>query len=89
MNAAETENLKNVNAQFLQDNAEYFAQSFIGLNEIFHNSGAMNIVSEESNFVVAICMQIADEQGAIDMDCTLLKPNQRSLRDCINVVTKK
>ena len=89
MDSPETENLINVNAQFLSDNAEYFAQSFMGLNEIFHNSGAMNIISEESKFVVAISMQVADDQGAIDMECTLLKPNQRSLRDCINVVANK
>jgi hypothetical protein len=89
MDSPETANLINVNTQFLTDNAEYFAQSFMGLNDVFRNSGAMNIISEESKFVVAISMQIADKQGAIDMECTLLKPNQRSLRDCINVVANK
>lgn len=74
------------NREFLELNAEYFAQSFMALNEIFQSSGPMNIVCEDKKMTVAVGVRKADDDGAADVDCVLLKPQQESLRDCINTL---
>jgi len=71
---------------FLASNAEFFAQAFVSLNGVYGNSGPMNIVSEESDRTVVVGVKEADGDGAMDVDCVLLEPNQESLRDCINTL---
>ncbi len=73
-------------SEFLASNAEFFAQAFASLNGVFGNSGPMNIVSEEAEVTVAVGVKEPDEDGAMDVDCVLLEPNQESLRDCINTL---
>lgn len=75
-----------VASEFLASNAEFFAQAFSPLNGVFGNSGPMNIVSEESEMTVAVGVKQADDDGAMDVDCVLLDPDQESLRDCINTL---
>ncbi len=72
--------------EFLASNAGFFAQSFVELNEIFHSSGPMNIVSEGAKNTVVVGVLEADDEGAMDVNCVLLKPNQESLRNCINTL---
>ncbi|NWK55825.1 hypothetical protein HW115_09400 [Verrucomicrobiaceae bacterium N1E253] len=71
---------------FLAANAEYFAQAMSPLNELFRNSGTMNIVSEEQEYTVVVGIKEVDEEGAADVDCATLEPNQQSLRDCLNAL---
>jgi hypothetical protein len=71
---------------FIASNAEYFAQALAPLNDIFHNSGMMNIVSEESDFTIVVGIKPTEEDGVMDVDCASLDPNQESLKDCINAL---
>ena len=73
-------------SEFLASNAGFFAQAFAPLNDVFGNSGPMNIVSEEAEVAVVVGVKEADEDGGMDVDCVLLEPNQESLRDCINTL---
>jgi len=72
--------------EFLASNAEFFAQAFVAFNEVFQSSGPMNIVSEEADRTVVVGVKEADDDGAMDVDCVLLEPNQKSLRDCMNTL---
>lgn len=87
MNSPDTQILIDVSDDFLSFNAEYFVHAFAGLNEIFQNSGSMNIVSEEKRFTVAVGIKL--DYDTFNIDCMLLKPFQRSIRDCINILAKK
>jgi len=73
-------------SEFLASNAEFFAHAFVALNEVFQSSGPMNIVSEEADRTVVVGVKEADDDGAMDVACVLLEPNQESLRDCINTL---
>ncbi len=73
-------------SEFLASNAEFFAQAFSALNEVFQSSGPMNIVSEEADRTVVVGVKEADDDGAMDVDCILLESDQESLRDCINTL---
>ncbi len=74
--------------EFLASNAHFFAQSFVGLNEIFQSSGPMNIVSEGmKNTVVVGVTKVDDDDAAMEVNCIFLRPNQKSLRDCINTLS--
>lgn len=75
-----------IERRFLASNAEFFAQAFAALNEVFGNSGPMNIVSEEAEMTVVVGAKEADGDGAMDVDCVLLEPDQESLRECINTL---
>ena len=86
MTAPDTENKSTRHSEFLASNAEFFAQSFAVFNEIFQRSGPMNIVSEETGRTVVVGVKKADNDGAMDVDCLLLKPNQESLSNCINTL---
>ena len=70
--------------EFLVENAEFFAQAFAALNSVFGNSGPMRIVSDESEMTVVVGVKETDADGAMDVDCVLLDPDQESLRDCID-----
>ncbi|MFK7911787.1 MAG: hypothetical protein AB8F34_14465 [Akkermansiaceae bacterium] len=73
-----------VAGEFLAENAEFFAQAFAALNPVFDNPGPMRIVSEESEMTVVIGVKEKEEDGAMDVDCILLDPDQESLRDCVD-----
>lgn len=72
--------------QFLAANAEYFAQALSPLNQLFDNSGMMNIVSEEEDYTVVVGMKQTEVDGDVDVDCATLEPNQQSVKDCINAL---
>ena len=71
---------------FLTANAEYFAQALAPLNQVFRNSGVMNIVSQEQDFTVVVGMNETGIEGEIDVDCATLEPNQASLKNCIHTL---
>jgi hypothetical protein len=85
----ETESQISDESEFLASNADFFANSFVPFNEIFQSSGPINIISEETKRTVVVGVKEADEDGAMDVDCVLLKPDQESLRGCINTVCPK
>ena len=86
--SAETESGSDEVAQqvFVSSNAEYFAQALAPLNNIFRNSGMMNIVSEETDFTMVVGMKPTNEDGVMDVDCAMLDANQESLQDSINAL---
>lgn len=71
---------------FIAANAEFFAQTLAPINELFSNSGMMNIVSEEDEFTVVVGMRTTDEEGVMDVDCAALDPNQESLKESLNAL---
>jgi len=71
---------------FVAANAEYFAQALAPLNEVFRNSGMMNIVCEEQDFTVSVGIQTIGEEGVFDVDCVMLEADQGSLQDCIDAL---
>ncbi len=86
MTTPDTENRNSQHSAFLASNAEFFAQSFVVLNEIFQSSGPMNIASQETGRTVIVGVKETDNDGAMDVDCVLLKPRQESLRECIDTL---
>ncbi len=88
MNSPETEILHKFSDDFLSSNANYFVQAFAKLNEIFEQSGQIHIISQEKKFTVAVGMKIMKGSEELDVECVLLKPNQSSLRDCINIIAQ-
>lgn len=89
MKPPETQILTQVNDQFLADNAEFFVQSFAALNDVFENYGKLSIISEENKYTVAVSFKTIPDTDDLDVECMLLRPNQNSLRDCLNIVAKK
>ncbi|MBT8045194.1 MAG: hypothetical protein KJO79_09610 [Verrucomicrobiae bacterium] len=71
---------------FLASNAEFFAQRFAPLHDVFDSSGPINIVSEEADMTVVVGIKAPTDDGAVDVDCVLLEPDQESLRDCIDTL---
>lgn len=82
----ETDKIREAEGEFLADNAGYFAQAFGPLNELFENSGPMQVVSEESEMTLVVGVRETEEAGVMDVDCVMLEPNQESLRDCVDSV---
>ena len=73
--------------EFLSSNAQFFAQTLSPVSEILQNAGPMTIVSEEAQNTVVVGLRKVDgDDGDMDVNCVLLKPHQRSIRDCINIV---
>jgi len=72
---------------FVSENASYFAQAFVPLNEIFGNEGVMNIVSDEADYTVVVAVRHAEggsqEDGVMDVDCAILEAKQDSLQECL------
>jgi hypothetical protein len=83
----DTENRPANKSEFLASNAEFFAHAFAPLNKIFQNPGPMIIVSEEKSHTIVVGLREANDNGDLDIDCALLKPNQQSLSDCIKTIT--
>ncbi len=76
---------------FVGENANYFAQAFASLNEVFCNEGSMTIVSDEVDYTVAVAVRKAGgdasyEEGVVDVDCAILEAEQDSLADCLKAL---
>lgn len=69
---------------FAAANAEFFAQALAPINELFRNSGTMNIVSDEIDYTVVIGMRRTGENDVLDVDCALLEAGQDSLRGSLD-----
>ena len=67
-------------------NAELFARSFAGLNQVFSSEGSISILSEEEEMTVAVGVRPADDSHETDVDCVLFESNQESLRDCLDTL---
>ncbi len=86
MNSKKSE--KGVYSAFVAENANYFAQAFSPLNEVFGNDGNMKIVSEEIEYTVVVVMRKTTgnedpDKMVIDVDCAILEAKQESIRDCL------
>lgn len=90
MNTPESENPNNeivTSDEFLSSNAQFFAQTLSPVSDILQNAGSMTIVCEETERTVVVGLrETDDDEGDMDVNCVLLKPHQRSIRDCINIV---
>lgn len=75
-----------VDDDLITGNAELFARTFAGLNQIFSSEGPISILSEEEQMTVAVGVRPANASDEADVDCVLLEPNQESLRDCLNTL---
>jgi len=71
---------------FAAANAEFFAQALAPINELFRNSGTMNIVSDELDYTVVVGMRTTGEDDVVDVDCALLEAGQDSLRDSLDAL---
>ena len=84
--STETDSIREAEGEFLAGNAGFFAQAFGPLNEVFGNSGPMQVVSEESEMTLVVAVRETEEPGVMDVDCVMLEPNQESLRDCVDSI---